>query len=80
MIISSFRMCAIDSNVSLGIEVDCVAFDQFQNILVLFSGGMLSMRLFFTIYGQKTKSQCHIFQGFISVQITIPNERKCYLH
>ena len=38
-----------DSVVSLGFEPDNLAFDQFWNVLLLFSDVMLSIRLFFTI-------------------------------
>ena len=40
---------SFDSIISSGIEVDNVAFDQFLNVLLLFSGTMLSIRVFFTI-------------------------------
>ena len=38
-----------DSIVSLGIEVDNVSLDQFWNVLLLFSGVILSTRSLFTI-------------------------------
>ena len=42
-------MCPFDPIGSSGIEVDKVAFDQFWNVLLLFSGDMLSIRSLFTI-------------------------------
>ena len=42
-------MCRLDPIVSSGVEVDDVAFDQFWNVLFLFSGFMLSIRSFFAI-------------------------------
>ena len=43
-------MCHFDSIVSSGVEVDSVAFGQFWNVLFLFSGVMLSVGAFFTIW------------------------------
>ena len=42
-------MCPFDSIASSGVEADSVAFDQFWNILLLFSDVMLTIRSFFTI-------------------------------
>ena len=58
MIFSFFRilvsfvsvwMCSFYAIVSLGVEVDSVAFSQFWNVLLLFSWAMLSIRSFSTI-------------------------------
>ena len=42
-------MCPFDSIVSLGFQVDSLAFGQLWKFLLLFSGAVLSIRLFFTI-------------------------------
>ena len=42
-------MCHFDSVVPLGVEPDNQAFDQLCNVFLLFSGVILSIRLFFTI-------------------------------
>ena len=47
----SLWMCPFDSIVSLGVEVDSVAFSQFWKVLFLFSGVMFSVRSFVTISG-----------------------------
>ena len=55
-------MSPFHSIVSLGIEVDSVAFGQFWDVLLLFSGIMLSIKLYFL----SCKGQLHTVFSILS--------------
>ena len=63
-------MCPFVSIVCLGVQLDNLAFNQFWNNLLLFSGFMFNIRSFFTI----------VHKGTLDFFQSVPNSLSCHMN